>query len=77
VRADLRELPLGEAREAVVERPRQDEPEDAVAEELEPLVRLDAVVRLRGMPEDLLETFAWELVDQPLERGCVAPTGGR
>jgi hypothetical protein len=69
VRADLRELPLGEVRIAVVERPREDEPQDAVAEELEPLVRLDPVLGLGGMAEDLFEPPGRQRVDQPRERG--------
>jgi hypothetical protein len=72
---DLRELPLGELRVPVVESARDDEPEDAVTQELESLVRLDTVVGLRGVAEDLLEPPARQRVDQPLERGGIAPTG--
>ena len=69
VRANLRKLAFGEVRVSVVQRARDDEAQDAVAEELEPLVRLDAIVGLRGMAEDLLEPSGRQLVDQPLERG--------
>jgi hypothetical protein len=72
VGADLRELPLGEVRVAVVERPRDDEAEDAVAEELEPLVGLGPVLGLGGMAEDLLEPLRRQFVDQPLEGGGLA-----
>ena len=68
MRADLRQLALAEVRVAVEQRPRDHEPEHRVAEELEPLVRLGAVVRERGMAEDLLQPLAREFVDQPLER---------
>jgi len=69
VGTDLRELPLGEAGEAVVQRARDHEAEHAVAEELEPLVRLDPVLGLGGVAEDLLEPPGRQRVDQPLERG--------
>jgi len=77
VRANLRQLALAEAGVAVVERAGDDEAEDAVAEELQSLVRLDAVVGLRRVAEDLFEAFARQLVDQLLERGGVAATGAR
>ena len=69
VRTDLRQLPLGVLGEAVVEGARDHEAEHAVAEELEPLVRLDPVLGLGGMAEDLLEPHGRQRVDQPRERG--------
>ena len=75
VRANLRKLPLRELRVPVVQRACDDEAEHAVPEELEPLVGLDSVVRLRGVAEDLLEPLRREPVDQLLESG--AATGAR
>jgi hypothetical protein len=77
VRANLRELPFREVRVAVVEGARDDEAEDAVAEELEPLVRLDPILGLRGMAEDLCEPLGRQFVDQPLEGGGLATGGSR
>jgi hypothetical protein len=83
VRTDLREPALGRLAETVEDRSRDGELEDAVAEELEPLVRRGAVVRPGGVGEDLLEAGLWELGDQAaeLERavdglGALTP-GGR
>jgi hypothetical protein len=69
VRTDLRQLTLGVLGEAVVEGARDHEAEHAVAEELEPLVRLDPVLGLGGMAEDLFEPPGRQRVDQPRERG--------
>jgi hypothetical protein len=69
MRADLRELPLGELGEAVIECARDHEAQHAVAEELEPLVRLDPVLGLGGVAEDLFEPPGRQRVDQPRERG--------
>jgi hypothetical protein len=69
MRTDLRQLALGEVGKTVVERARHHEAEHAVAEELEPLVRLDPVLGLGGVAEDLLEPPGRQRVDQPLERG--------
>jgi hypothetical protein len=70
VRADLREPALGEVREALVEGAGDGELEDAVAEELQPLVRRGAVGRPRGVREDGLEARRRERVDQALELGA-------
>ena len=43
--------------------------ENAVAQELEPLVRRRAVVRPRGVREHLLEPVGRKLVDQAAELG--------
>ena len=64
VRAHLRELPLGEVRMARVQRVRDRELEHAVAEELEPLVRVAALARPRGVGEDGLRQLRRERVDQ-------------
>ena len=77
VRADLRQLTLGEVRVALVELPRDRELEDAVAEELEPLVRRRAVGRPRRVREDVLQPLGRELVDQRRARGLSALTGAR
>ena len=67
VRPDLRESPLGRLAEAVEHRARDRELEDAVAEELEPLVRVGAVLDPRGVREDLLEPLGRKLRDQAAE----------
>jgi hypothetical protein len=72
VRADLREPALGRVRVAVVQLLRDRELEDAVAEELEPLVRGSAVGRPRRMGEDVLDPLARQRVDQAAEVGRVA-----
>ncbi len=77
VGANLRQLTLGEVGVAVVERARDHEAEDAVAEKLEPLVRLDPILGLGRMAEDLLEPSGRQRVDQPLERGCLATDASR
>ena len=64
VRADLREPPLGEVRVPRVERVRNRQLEDAVAEELEPLVRGATVARPRCMGENRPGELWWEPVDQ-------------
>ena len=51
------------------ERMRDRELEDAVAEELEPLVRGATFARPRGMGEDVLRQLRRELVDQLREVG--------
>jgi hypothetical protein len=48
---------------------RDRELEDAVAEELEPLVRRGAVVRPGGVREDLLDLVGGQLRDQATELG--------
>jgi hypothetical protein len=67
VRADLREPALGCLAETVEDRTRDGELEHAVAQELEPFVRLRPVVRPGRMLEDLLQAFGRELGDQPSE----------
>ena len=68
VRADLREPPLGEPGVAVVELVRDRELEDAVAEELEALVRLDSVARPRRVRERNCRPVGRQRVDQRRER---------
>jgi hypothetical protein len=75
VRADLREPALRGVAEAVVDGPSDGELEDAVAEELEPLVRVCPVVRPGRVLEDLFEAFGRELGDQPSE--LARPVGVR
>jgi len=81
VRADLRQPTLAELGVAIVERAGDGELEDAVAEELEPLVGRGAVGRPSGMGENVLEPRRWERQNQPPEavrRSRVPPaaTGG-
>ena len=64
VRADLRQPALRQVRIAVVERPRNGELEDAVAEELEPLVRGRALGRPRRMGERIVDQLRREPFDQ-------------
>ena len=64
---DLREPAFGCILEAVEDCARDRELENAVAEELEPLVRVRAIVRPGGVLEDLLEPGRRELGDQPAE----------
>jgi hypothetical protein len=70
VRADLGEPPLREVAKALVEGAGDGELEDAVAEELEPLVRRGAVGRPRGVREDGRQALRRELLDQALELGA-------
>jgi len=63
----LRQPALGRAPEAVEDRAGDGELEDAVPEEFEALVRGRALVRPRGVREDVLEPVARELVDQAPE----------
>jgi len=65
--ADLRETTLGCVGEAIVESPCDRELEDAVAEELEPLVRRRAVRGPRRVGEDGFEPLFGQLVDQTAE----------
>jgi hypothetical protein len=64
VGADLREPALGRLAEPVEDRTRDRELEDAVAQELEPLVRRGAVVGPGGVREDLLEARLRQLRDE-------------
>jgi hypothetical protein len=74
LRPQLRELTLRELLEALVERPRDRELEDAVPQELEPLVGLEPLVRLRRMREDARAEVGRQAVDQLLE---LCATGAR
>jgi hypothetical protein len=74
VSADLGEASLRRGAEAVEHGARDGELEHAVPEELEPLVRLGAVLGPRRVREDLLEPVGRELRDQPAELG---DAGGR
>jgi hypothetical protein len=67
MRPDLREPPFRGVLEPVEDRARDRELEDAVAQELEPLVRVRALLRPGGMLEDLLEPLRRELGDQAAE----------
>jgi hypothetical protein len=67
--ADLRQAPLLVGGEALVELASNGEPEDAVPEEFEPLVRLGSVARPRGMGERLPQALGGQPVDQPPEVG--------
>jgi len=66
---DLGETPLRGRAETIEDSARDRELEDAVAEELEALVRCRAVVGPRGMREYLLEPVGRQLVDQAAELG--------
>jgi hypothetical protein len=84
VRADLREAPLGRVPEAVVDRARDRKLEDAVAEELEALVRGGPLLGPGRVREDLVQALPRELRDQPAElfrpirkgAGSLAATAG-
>jgi hypothetical protein len=65
----LREPPFRKVRVARIERVRDRKLEDAVAEELEPLVRGATVARPRGVGEDRLGELRRERVDQLREVG--------
>jgi len=67
VRADLGQPPFRGIAEAVEDRPCDRELEDAVAEKLEPLVRLRAVFCPRRVGEDVVAPSLGELVDQAAE----------
>jgi hypothetical protein len=67
VRTNLRETALGGGAEPVENGARDRELENAVAEELEPLVRRGAVLDPRGVRKDLREALRGELGDQPAE----------
>jgi hypothetical protein len=75
VRAEPGQLPLREIRILLEQRPSDRKLEDAVPQELEPLVRLAPVGRPGGMRENLREPLRRELVDQPLELAALAVTG--
>jgi hypothetical protein len=80
VRTNLRQPPLGQVGEPLVERTGDGELEDAVAEELEPFVGVAPVAGPRRVCEGVVETLLRELFDQGCEpgdvaRGCAAATG--
>jgi len=68
VGADLRQLPFGVLGEALVELLGDREPEDAVPQELQPLVGLGAVLRPRGVREGVAQPLLRQRVDQLRER---------
>jgi hypothetical protein len=68
VRADLGQPPLREVRVALVQRAGDGQLENAVAEELEPLVRGCSVSRPRRMREGVVRPRRGQLVDQPRKR---------
>jgi hypothetical protein len=65
--ADLGQTTFRSVWKAIEHRPRDRELEHAVAEELEPLVRLRAILRPRSVREDLPEQSGGKLVDQAAE----------
>ena len=67
--ANLREPPFRRILEAVEDCARDRELEDAVPQELEPLVRLGPVLRPGRVREDLLEPILRQLGDQTPELG--------
>ena len=67
VRAHLGEPAFGCSGEAIEHCPRDGELEDAVAEELESLVRVRTILDPRRVGEHLLETLGGKLRDQPTE----------
>jgi hypothetical protein len=80
VRPDLREPALRQVREPLVERTGDGELEDAVAQELEPLVGVAPYARPGRVGERVVETLLRKLLDQGREpgavaRGCAAATG--
>jgi hypothetical protein len=64
VGADLRQPSLRKLGVALVQRAGDGQLEDAVAEELEPLVRRGSLCRPGGVREDVLEPLRGERVDQ-------------
>jgi hypothetical protein len=76
VGADLRELALLVVREALEELLRDREPEDAVAQELEPLVRIPPLLGPGGMCERALERLGGKCVDQRQEASVRRPLVG-
>ena len=74
MRPDLRELALAEIGVPLVELPRNRQLEDAVPEELEPLVGRRPVRRPRRVREDVLQALGREFEDQSVEAGV---TGAR
>jgi hypothetical protein len=74
VRADLRQLTLGEVGIALVELPRHGQLEHAVTEELEPLVGRRAIGRPGCVREDVLEPLGGQLVDQVGQLGVTGAT---
>jgi hypothetical protein len=78
VGADLGQAALREVLVTVVQGPSDGELENAVPEELEPLVGRRPVGRPRGMREDVVEPLSRETVDQPAEvTGGGMATGAR
>jgi hypothetical protein len=69
VRPNLREPAFGRSWEAIEDGARDRKLEDAVAQELEPLVRVGAILDPRGVGEYLLEPVGGKLRDQAAELG--------
>ncbi len=67
VRADLREPTLGRSAEPIEHCARDGELEDAVAQELEPLVRLRAILGPGRVREHLLEAALRQLPNEATE----------
>ena len=67
MRPDLGQPTFRSVWKAIEHRPRDRELEHAVAEELEPLVRLRAILRPRRVRENLPEQSGRKLVDQAAE----------
>ena len=67
MRSDLRKAPLGCLAKTIEYGARDGELQDAVAEELEALVRVGAILDPRRVREDLLEAIGWKLGDQAPE----------
>jgi hypothetical protein len=71
MRPDLREPAFRQVGIALVEGAGDGELEDAVAEELEPLVRLRSIGSPRRVREGVVEPLAGKLLDQrPQSAGC-------
>ncbi len=71
--ANLGELALLVVREPLVELLGDSKPEDAVPEELEPLVGLAPLLGPRGVGEGSLEAFLRKRVDEGEEAGVGGP----
>jgi hypothetical protein len=76
---DLRQPAFGGIAEAIEDRSRDGELENAVAQELEPLIRVGTVVRPGRVLEDLLESRRRKLGDQAaeLEQPVLVKVGAR
>ena len=68
MRADLRKAALGEVRVALVQRPCDCELQDAVAQELEPLIGIGAPLRPGGVRERASAQLLGQRVDERSQR---------